>query len=71
MNKLLIGFACLIGFSGCSKPNPQFDKDYVLIEFAAQLEGQYHSPGAKTSKKKTHYHSAPSQEKVPHEKSEF
>jgi hypothetical protein len=63
MNKLLIGFTCLIFLFGCSQPNPQFDKDYVLIEFAAQLEGQYHSSGAKTSHKKTHYHSAPSLEK--------
>jgi hypothetical protein len=63
MNKLLIGFRCLVFLFGCSTPHLQFDKDYVLIEFAAQLEGQYHSPGAKTSKKKNHYHSAPSQEK--------
>jgi hypothetical protein len=63
MNKLLIGFTGVLFLFGCSKPHPQFDKDYVLIEFAAQLEGQYHSSGPKTSKKKSHYHSSPSHEK--------
>ena len=30
--------------SSCSKPKHKFDDDYVLIEFAAKLEGNYHRP---------------------------
>ena len=60
MKTIIILLAFLITLAGCSKPHPQFDKDYVLIEFAAQLESQYHSFGQKNSKKKNHYHSSSS-----------
>jgi hypothetical protein len=34
----------LLFASSCSKPKHKFDDDYVLIEFAAKLEGNYHGP---------------------------
>ena len=38
----LIFIGCML--ISCSRPEHKFNDDYVLIEFAAKLEGQYHAP---------------------------
>ncbi len=47
----------LLFASSCSKPKHKFDDDYVLIEFAAKLEGNYHRP-------KDNHHSKKPQEQM-------
>jgi hypothetical protein len=44
MKNIFIFHIVALLFFSCSKPQKKFSDDYVLIEFAAKLEGQYHSP---------------------------
>lgn len=49
MIKIFFSFLLMSILSGCSKPKHKFHDDYVLIEFAAKLEGQYHTPKSQNS----------------------
>ena len=56
MIKIFFSFLSLSILGGCTKPKHKFNEDYVLIEFAAKLEGQYHTPKTKGVDEQNNYH---------------
>ncbi len=52
--RLLFLIVSLFFLESCSKPKSKFSDDDVLIEFAAKLEGEYHTPQKNNPHQKYH-----------------